>query len=196
MGERIWKRTNRLKLTLATRSLGSWRIRRIPSVMLSRLPVTFHNAEFSEELMLELKFVQNDQDNLSGLNITKRITVLPENRVEDSIAQACLTVTWFRFECILIWWSKVICLSSIETYFDSALWNQSDYHRIFNCSHLTSVAGLQQEGEVIFILNPQDLIEHLHEGSRESVTSLSQKQWWWWSCSCDRVSPGDRGVQR
>ena len=62
--------------------------------MLSRLPVTFYNAEFSEELMLELKFVQNDQDNLSGLNITKRITVLPENRVEDSIAQACLTVTW------------------------------------------------------------------------------------------------------
>ena len=62
--------------------------------MLSRLPVTFHNAEVSEELMLELKFVQNDQDNLSGLNITKRITVLPENRVEDSIAQACLTVTW------------------------------------------------------------------------------------------------------
>ena len=61
--------------------------------MLSRLPVTFHNAEVSEELMLELKFVQNDQDNLSGLNITKRITVLPENRVEDSIAQACLTVT-------------------------------------------------------------------------------------------------------
>ena len=64
--------------------------------MLSRLPVTFHNAEFSEELMLELKFVQNDQDNLSGLNITKRITVLPENRVEDSIAQACLTVTWLE----------------------------------------------------------------------------------------------------
>ena len=62
--------------------------------MLSRLPVTFYNAEFSEELMLELKFAQNDQDNLSGLNITKRITVLPENRVEDSIAQACLTVTW------------------------------------------------------------------------------------------------------
>ena len=62
--------------------------------MLSRLPVTFHNADVSEELMLELKFVQNDQDNLSGLNITKRITVLPENRVEDSIAQACLTVTW------------------------------------------------------------------------------------------------------
>ena len=62
--------------------------------MLSRLPVTFHNAEVSEELMFELKFVQNDQDNLSGLNITKRITVLPENRVEDSIAQACLTVTW------------------------------------------------------------------------------------------------------
>ena len=62
--------------------------------MLSRLPVTFHNADVSEELMLELKFVQNDQDNLSGLNITKRITVLPENRVEDSIAQACRTVTW------------------------------------------------------------------------------------------------------
>ena len=47
---------------------------------------------------------------------------------------------------------------------------------IWKESYFTAVAGLQQEGEVVFILNPQHLIKHLHKGSRESQACPKQKQ--------------------
>ena len=77
-----------------------------------------------------------------------------EKLTEDSIAQACLTVTWFQkihrlagrsHTSLIRQLIKIQCLL--------ALWNHS---------HFTAVARLKQEGEPTFVLSPQHSIKHLH----------------------------------